>query len=98
MDTSVNQSQNEPESTADEAEDTGDKRERTSKKQFRGSKQIYVKVMAQMEFYFSASNLSKDRFMSELIKEDPCKLSHLEPFLLMILNFPIFQMFHSQHL
>lgn len=37
-------------------------------------KHLYNSILQQMEFYFSDSNLSKDRFLSQLIKDDPCKL------------------------
>lgn len=78
MDSSVKQTQNEPESAINEAQDAADKRDTPSKKQWRGSKQIYTKLMGQMEFYFSSSNLSKDRFMSKLIQDDPCKYASSE--------------------
>ncbi|XP_032515333.2 la-related protein 7 [Danaus plexippus] len=34
-------------------------------------KQIYENIMKQMEFYFSDANLSKDRFLGDLVKNDP---------------------------
>ncbi|XP_069356402.1 la-related protein 7-like isoform X2 [Maniola hyperantus] len=34
-------------------------------------KQIYENIMKQMEFYFSDANLSKDRFLGDLVKSDP---------------------------
>ncbi|EFA00619.1 la-related protein 7 [Tribolium castaneum] len=34
-------------------------------------KQLYNSILQQMEFYFSDSNLTKDRFLSQLIKENP---------------------------
>ncbi|KAL3275516.1 hypothetical protein HHI36_020275 [Cryptolaemus montrouzieri] len=34
-------------------------------------KQLYSTILQQMEFYFSDSNLSKDRYLSKLIQEDP---------------------------
>lgn len=36
-------------------------------------KHLYNAILKQMEFYFSDSNLSKDRFLSQLIQEDPRK-------------------------
>lgn len=36
-------------------------------------KQLYTSILQQMEFYFSDSNLSKDRFLGKLLKNDPCK-------------------------
>lgn len=35
-------------------------------------KQLYHSILKQMEFYFGDANLSKDRFLGALIKEDPC--------------------------
>jgi hypothetical protein len=60
---------NEPESVA---EDSEKQHERASKRQ-KGKKKIYENILSQIEFYFSPSNLSKDRFISKLISEDPCK-------------------------
>nr|XP_026484573.1 la-related protein 7 [Vanessa tameamea] len=34
-------------------------------------KQLYENIMKQMEFYFSDANLSKDRFLGDLVKSDP---------------------------
>ncbi|XP_058788956.1 la-related protein 7 [Phymastichus coffea] len=34
-------------------------------------KVLYNAILKQMEFYFSDSNLTKDRFLAELIKQDP---------------------------
>ncbi|KAJ8915852.1 hypothetical protein NQ315_004666 [Exocentrus adspersus] len=34
-------------------------------------KQLYNSILHQMEFYFSDSNLSKDRYLSQLISENP---------------------------
>ncbi|CAH0548128.1 unnamed protein product [Brassicogethes aeneus] len=46
--------------------------EKNSKKGGRHrKKQLYNSILQQMEFYFSTSNLSKDRFLSQLISEDP---------------------------
>lgn len=33
-------------------------------------KQLYTSILKQMEFYFSDSNLTKDRFLSQLIEQD----------------------------
>lgn len=44
-----------------------------SKKGRHRKKQLYKSILQQMEFYFSDSNLSKDRYLSQLIQEDPCK-------------------------
>ncbi|XP_049868028.1 la-related protein 7 [Pectinophora gossypiella] len=34
-------------------------------------KQLYENIMKQMEFYFSDANLTKDRFLGDLVKSDP---------------------------
>lgn len=34
-------------------------------------KQLYDNILKQMEFYFSDANLSKDRFLGELVNNDP---------------------------
>ncbi|KAJ8974616.1 hypothetical protein NQ317_019361 [Molorchus minor] len=41
-----------------------------SKKGRHRKKQLYNSILRQMEFYFSDSNLSKDRFLSKLLNED----------------------------
>ncbi|XP_044753555.1 la-related protein 7 [Coccinella septempunctata] len=43
----------------------------TSKKGRHRKKQLYKSILQQMEFYFSDSNLSKDRYLSQLIQENP---------------------------
>lgn len=35
-------------------------------------KELHSQILKQMEFYFSDANLSKDRFLGSLVKEDPC--------------------------
>lgn len=35
-------------------------------------KQLFNSILEQMEFYFSDSNISKDRFLAQLIQTDPC--------------------------
>lgn len=47
--------------------------EQAPKKGRHRKKQLYNSILHQMEFYFSDSNLTKDRFLSQLIQEDPCK-------------------------
>lgn len=42
-----------------------------SKKGRHRKKQLYKSILQQMEFYFSDSNLSKDRYLSQLIQEEP---------------------------
>lgn len=73
MDTSDPQEESKPESAADGAQIEGEKHEGVCKKLWHGKKQIYEKLQSQMEFYFSNSNLAKDRFMSKLTQEDQCK-------------------------
>lgn len=34
---------------------------------------LHAAILKQMEFYFSDANLSKDRYLSELLKKSPCK-------------------------
>lgn len=45
-------------------------------------KALHASILKQMEFYFSDANLNKDRFLSELLKTNPCKYI----FLFYILN------------
>ncbi|KAK9878744.1 hypothetical protein WA026_023675 [Henosepilachna vigintioctopunctata] len=42
-----------------------------SKERKTPKKQLYNTILQQLEFYFSDSNLTKDRFLSQLIREDP---------------------------
>ncbi|KAL7051292.1 hypothetical protein ACKWTF_004418 [Chironomus riparius] len=57
---------------SENAEDDESKAEHQGNKQFRvRKKQMYIKLLNQMEFYFSSSNLAKDRFIAKLISEDP---------------------------
>lgn len=44
--------------------------EATVKKGRHRKKQLYTSILKQMEFYFSDSNLNKDRFLSQLIEQD----------------------------
>ena len=74
METQAVQAQNEPETTPKVTSIEKQKRSSSSKKpRSSGTKQVYSKVMGQIEFYFSPSNLTKDRFMAKLIQEDSCK-------------------------
>jgi La-related protein 7 len=43
------------------------------KKIRRRKKQLYNTIRKQMEFYFGDANLTKDRFLGNLVAEDPCK-------------------------
>lgn len=79
MDSSASKIESEPERAEDSAQDDGDKQNDDEKKLWRGKKpwkkqNVYKSLAQQIEFYFSSSNLSKDRFMSKLIQDDPCKL------------------------
>lgn len=46
--------------------------EQQHKKGRHRKKQLYNSIVQQMEFYFSESNLAKDRFMSQLLQNDKC--------------------------
>lgn len=51
-----------------------DSSEENSKSKGRRRKKLLFKaVCEQMEFYFSDANLSKDRYLRQLVEEDPCK-------------------------
>jgi hypothetical protein len=54
-----------------ESENASD--EQTLKKGRHRKKQLYNSILQQMEFYFSDSNLSKDRFLAQSVKKNPCK-------------------------
>ena len=84
MDLSKNQRQNEPESPSKAVQNDEEKQadqSGTPQKLWHGKKHIkkvhYEAIMKQMEFYFSPANLAKDRFMSQLIQEDQCKLFNI---------------------
>lgn len=48
------------------------KHQNNPKKRLRHRKKhLYENIMKQMEFYFSDANLSKDRYLGDLIKADP---------------------------
>ena len=64
-----------------EAENPND--EQTLKKGRHRKKQLYNSILQQMEFYFSDSNLTKDRFLSQLLQQSHCTNS---PTLVFILN------------
>lgn len=50
----------------------GTKHTNSPRKRFRHrKKQLYENILKQMEFYFSDANLSKDRFLGDLIKRNP---------------------------
>lgn len=46
-----------------------------SKKGRHRKKQLYNTILQQMEFYFSDSNLSKDRYLAQLLTTDSCEYS-----------------------
>lgn len=79
MDLSANKLEAEPEIPVNSAQEGVEKHDdEDGKKLWRGKKpfkkQIYTTILQQIEFYFSSSNLAKDRFMSKMIQEDKCKL------------------------
>lgn len=39
-------------------------------------KALHNAILKQMEFYFSDANLSKDRYLSELLKKSSCKCTY----------------------
>ncbi|XP_061730063.1 la-related protein 7 isoform X2 [Cydia pomonella] len=52
--------------------DSTTKHESHGRKRMRHRKKLlYDKILKQMEFYFSDANLTKDRFLGELVKTDP---------------------------
>lgn len=55
-----------------ETSETENKCENIEKKRVRRRKKLlYENIRKQMEFYFSDANISKDRFLGDLIKADP---------------------------
>jgi hypothetical protein len=54
----------------------GGKQQRERNKPFgvRNKKQMYIKLKNQMEFYFSPSNIARDKFVGKLLQEDSSKL------------------------
>lgn len=52
------------------------RKEKPHKKGRHRKKGLYNAIRQQMEFYFSDSNLTKDRFLPQLISEDPCKATN----------------------
>lgn len=63
--------QSKPETAADNTQDELPKNK--NKKQFHAKRRMYEKLKNQIEFYFSPSNVAKDRFMNKLLEQDPCK-------------------------
>ncbi|XP_021201282.3 la-related protein 7 [Helicoverpa armigera] len=60
------------ESEAAEVVDQETKHEHSPRKRIRHrKKQLYENILKQMEFYFSDANLTKDRFLGDLVKKDP---------------------------
>lgn len=54
------------------ATDDATKHENQGRKRIRHRKKLlYDKILKQMEFYFSDANLTKDRFLGDLVKNDP---------------------------
>lgn len=55
-------------------EDCFESSEENSKSKGRQRKKLlYKTVREQMEFYFSDANLSKDRYLRQLVEDDPCE-------------------------
>ncbi|KAH9629698.1 hypothetical protein HF086_001511 [Spodoptera exigua] len=55
-----------------EVVDQETKHEHSPRKRIRHrKKQLYDNILKQMEFYFSDANLTKDRFLGDLVKSDP---------------------------
>ncbi|KAF9794147.1 hypothetical protein SFRURICE_009524 [Spodoptera frugiperda] len=55
-----------------EVTDQETKHEHSPRKRIRHrKKQLYENILKQMEFYFSDANLTKDRFLGDLVKNDP---------------------------
>lgn len=54
-----------------DSSDHASKQDQPKKRVRHRKSQIYTNIRKQMEFYFSDANLSKDRFLSELIKSEP---------------------------
>ncbi|CAH1646803.1 unnamed protein product [Spodoptera littoralis] len=60
------------ESEPAEVVDQETKHEHSPRKRIRHrKKQLYENILKQMEFYFSDANLTKDRFLGDLVKNDP---------------------------
>ncbi|KAJ8721665.1 hypothetical protein PYW07_002440 [Mythimna separata] len=60
------------ESETTEVVDQEAKQEHSPRKRIRHrKKQLYENILKQMEFYFSDANLTKDRFLGDLVKKDP---------------------------
>lgn len=72
MDISKSSDQTEPETVTESHHDNI--RKRKPSKQVHGKKRIYEKLTEQIEFYFSPSNLAKDRFMNQMLQQDACEL------------------------
>lgn len=55
--------------------------EQIAKKGRHRKKQLYNSIMHQIEFYFSDSNITKDKFLLPLIQNDPCKYQNYYSFI-----------------
>lgn len=49
---------------------------KTAKRNRRRKKRQTNEIRQQMEFYFSDANLSKDRYLKQLVTNDPSKYHH----------------------
>lgn len=52
---------------------------KAAKRYRKRKKQKLKEICQQMEFYFSDANLSKDRFLNQLIAKDPSKDNYEHP-------------------
>lgn len=54
-----------------------DSNDKSNQKHHRKRKRyLFNAIRQQMEFYFSDANLAKDRYLKQLIEQDPCKCIH----------------------
>lgn len=71
----VPQVQPEVDAPAEVEEHNNEEPEKAPKKYRQRKKALHAAILKQMEFYFGDANLSKDRFLAGLIKQDPGMIS-----------------------